>query len=278
MFPSKYFIIAVNTIGNGRTTSPSTSKAQPRMKFPRFSIRDMVTGQHRLLTEHLKVNQFLSVVGLSMGGMQTFQWAVSHPGFAGSIVAIISMPKTTAWVTAIRESHRKAFFADPEWSEGNYTKQPERGWRAVADSLAIWVRHWTWFEAEFPNNRDVLGWLKAQEDALIRRFDATDYLYQTWAEDLHNIADTPGFNGDLHKAPRAIKAKVLLMPGLQDILHPADASFEAHKVLRDSRVVPINSVLGQLGGGGVHPADIAFTNRVIAAFLDEVTEGGRRLQ
>src|SRR5215813_2319400 len=50
--PDKYFIICTDAIGNGPTTSPSNSKAQPRMTFPKFAIRDMVESQYRLLTEH----------------------------------------------------------------------------------------------------------------------------------------------------------------------------------------------------------------------------------
>src|SRR5262249_8566318 len=50
---NKYFIICTDAIANGLTTSPSNSTAQPRMQFPKFVIRDMVTSQHRLLTEHL---------------------------------------------------------------------------------------------------------------------------------------------------------------------------------------------------------------------------------
>jgi homoserine O-acetyltransferase len=38
----KYFIICTDAISNGLTTSPSNSTAQPRMKFPKFLIRDMV--------------------------------------------------------------------------------------------------------------------------------------------------------------------------------------------------------------------------------------------
>ena len=49
------------------------------MRFPRFSIRDMVQSQHRLLTEELGVKSLLAVVGASMGGMQALQWGVSHP-------------------------------------------------------------------------------------------------------------------------------------------------------------------------------------------------------
>ena len=41
----KYFIICTDAIGNGLTTSPSNSAAQPRMRFSKFLIRDMVTSQ-----------------------------------------------------------------------------------------------------------------------------------------------------------------------------------------------------------------------------------------
>src|SRR6185436_8939008 len=44
----KYFIICTDAIGNGLTTSPSNSTAQPRMKFPKFLIRDMIASQHML--------------------------------------------------------------------------------------------------------------------------------------------------------------------------------------------------------------------------------------
>ena len=83
----KYFIICTDAIGNGLTTSPSNSTAQPRMQFPKFLIRDMVASQHRLMTEHLGINHVVAVVGPSMGGMQALQWGVSHPGYMDSLVA-----------------------------------------------------------------------------------------------------------------------------------------------------------------------------------------------
>ena len=44
--PSQYFVIAVDALGDGVSSSPSNSTAQPRMKFPEFSIRDMVAAEH----------------------------------------------------------------------------------------------------------------------------------------------------------------------------------------------------------------------------------------
>src|SRR5881275_3552705 len=50
----KYFVVATDAIGNGLTTSPSNSQAQPRMKFPKFLMRDMVASQQKLM-EHLGI-------------------------------------------------------------------------------------------------------------------------------------------------------------------------------------------------------------------------------
>ena len=52
----RYFVVCVDPIGNGLTSSPSNSAAQPGARFPRFCLRDMVHSQHRLLTEELHID------------------------------------------------------------------------------------------------------------------------------------------------------------------------------------------------------------------------------
>src|SRR3954466_2250301 len=39
---SRYYVILVDALGNGVSTSPSNSQTQPHMKFPRFGVLDMV--------------------------------------------------------------------------------------------------------------------------------------------------------------------------------------------------------------------------------------------
>src|SRR5512136_2305187 len=73
---SRYFVIAVDAFGNGVSSSPSTSSKQPGRSFPEFSMRDMVKAQHLLLTKHLHLKQLYAVIGISMGGMQAFQWVI----------------------------------------------------------------------------------------------------------------------------------------------------------------------------------------------------------
>src|SRR5207237_4179583 len=113
---TKYFVIATDAIGNGLTTSPSNSKAQPRMQFPKFGMRDMVESQRRLLGEKLGIDHVVAVVGPSMGGMQALQWGVSHPDFMDSLVALVPLARTPAWSAVIVEATRKAIMLDPAWN------------------------------------------------------------------------------------------------------------------------------------------------------------------
>ena len=278
----KYFIICTDAIGNGLTTSPSNSTAQPRMQFPKFQIRDMVASQHRLMTEHLGISHVVAVVGPSMGGMQALQWGVSHPGYMDSIVAMVPLAKTPAWSVAVMEASRKAIMLDPDWKGGNYTSPPEGGirlWRDILGFLA--ARTPEIYRDQFPNNQlDVLPWLQQQETNLIKVFDANDWIYQTWAYDRHDVGTTPGFNGDTCKALQAIKAKTLILIGTKDLLNPEWEPQEAAKNIRACAVITIRpgSITGHAAAGGAFPADVEFLNREISTFFDLVTDRGQKLR
>ncbi len=104
---AEYFVIAVDAFGNGVSSSPSNSKAQPGDSFPTVTITDMVASQYRLVTEELGLSSLKGIIGISMGGMQALEWAVRHPGFAEKIVSIASSPRLAAydivlWETALR--------------------------------------------------------------------------------------------------------------------------------------------------------------------------------
>jgi homoserine O-acetyltransferase/O-succinyltransferase len=276
----RYFIIATDAIGNGLTTSPSNSTAQPRMTFPKFSIRDMVTSQHRLLTEHLGINHVVAIVGPSMGGMQALQWGVSFPEFMDGLVAMVPLAKTPAWTVAVLEATRKAIMLDPAWNQGNYTSPPEQGirlWRDVLSFLA--ARSPEMYRDQFQNQLDVLPWLRAQEANLIKAFDANDWIYQTWAYERHDVGTTPGMNGDYAKALQSIKAKTLILVGTKDLLNPEWEPQEAARHIRDVRMVTISpgTVTGHASAGGTFPADVDFLNRETAEFLDLVTDRGKKL-
>src|SRR5499427_4942025 len=271
----KYFIVCTDAIGNGLTTSPSNSAAQPHMKFPRFLIRDMVASQYKLITEHLGIQHVVAVIGPSMGGMQTLQWGVSHPDFMDSLVALVPLARTPAWTVTVLEASRKAIMLDPAWKAGDYTEPPEQGirlWRDILNFLAARTPEVS--RDQFPNPLDILPWIKEQETGLIKAFDANDWIYQTWGYDRHDIGTTPRMNGDLVKALRTIKAKTLIMVGTKDLLNPEWEPQEAARYIRDVRVMTISpgTVTGHASAGGAFPADVDYLNREIGAFLDVVTE------
>ncbi len=278
---NKYFIVATDAIGNGLTTSPSNSQAQPRMQFPRFTIRDMVQSQYRLLTEHLGIKHLVAVTGPSMGGMQTLQWGVSYPEFVDSLAALVPLAKTPAWTVLMLEMSRKALMVDPAWNNGNYKSLSDgnlRLWREVLVFMAS--RNPTQYRTLFANGLDLLPWLKAQEEPLLRNFDPNDYIYQTWAYETHDLSATPGMNGNMFKALQTIKAKTLILTGVNDLLNPEWEPLEAARYIRDVRCVTINpsSVTGHFAASGLIPADVEFLNQEMSSFFDIVTDRGKRLK
>jgi homoserine O-acetyltransferase/O-succinyltransferase len=119
---AQYYIILPDAIGHGGSSKPSDGL---RTGFPRYNYDDMVEAQYRLLTEHLGVRHLRIVLGNSMGGMETWMMAQKYPAFMDVAVPMASLPSEMAgrnWMTRrlIIDSIRN----DPEWMNGNYTKQP----------------------------------------------------------------------------------------------------------------------------------------------------------
>lgn len=114
----RYFVVLVDAIGNGVSSSPSNSEKQPRKAFPEFTIRDMVEAEHRLMTEVLHVAHVHAVMGISMGGMQTFEWAVAYPDFMDEVIPIMGSPQSTAYDKLLWTAQIDAIELDPGWNNG----------------------------------------------------------------------------------------------------------------------------------------------------------------
>jgi len=178
------------------------------------------------------------------------------------------------------EASRKAIMNDPAWKDGNYEAPPEQGirlWRDILNLLS--ARTPDMYSAQFKNGMDALPWMEAQETAAMKAFDANDYIYQTWAYERHDVGTTPGFGGDTAKALASIRAKTLILTGTKDLLNPEFEPIAAGRNIPGVRMMTISpgTVTGHASAGGVFPADIEFLNREAGAFLDAVTEGGKKL-
>jgi len=272
--PHRYFIVCVDPIGNGLTTSPSNSPSQPGMRFPRFVLRDMVHSQHRLLTEHLHISGLLCVIGASMGGMQALQWAVSHPQFIRSIVAMTPMARAAAWAVAVVETARRALTADPAWNGEEFTAYPERGWRAWSAVMsALAGRTPQALEEMFEQPLGALEWMdKLVADNRAAGFDATDWLYQSWAYQAHDVGGTHGFSGNTTAALESIAAHTLILAPAVDLFNPARCAQEAADAIPGARLVEIPSVQGHQSASGVKAEDAQFLNEEVGDFLQTLVQ------
>ena len=78
--PDKYFIIIVNQIGNGLSTSPHNTPPPAGMgNFPHVRIGDDVRAQHKFITEKFGLKSLALVVGASMGARELFSARRGRP-------------------------------------------------------------------------------------------------------------------------------------------------------------------------------------------------------
>jgi homoserine O-acetyltransferase len=268
---SQLFLVATEMFGSGHSSSPSnTAEPYHGPRFPVTTIRDNVEAVHRLLTEELKVTHVRAIIGFSMGAEQAFQWAVSHPNFAGRIVATCGTAKCYPHGVVRLEGQIAALTADVAFQGGHYTAPPAKGLEAFSTVWAAWLYSQEWWRRELWRAAAPAGTTFEQTLARYRtRFtaDANDLILQARTWERHDVGTTPGFGGDVERALRSIKVPVLYMPSETDLYFPiGDARYEASFIPGVS-LTPIPSLWGHTAGAASNPADAKFLNETIARFL-----------
>lgn len=249
---SRWFVIAVDALGNGVSSSPSNSRLQPRMRFPRFTIRDMVNSQHALLTKHLGIPGLRAVVGSSMGGMQAFEWIVAYPDFVEFAVPLVGSPQLTSYDLLLWETEQKAIELDPAWNKGEYRKPPAGAMRTVAGIHALAIGT-PWRMVRNTPREKFPAFLAETENSALERFDANNWLRQLQAMIAHDVARAWG--GDLAQAAARVRSRVLVVVGLKDhMVNPQPALVFAR--LLQAPTVEINSDCGH-GAVGCEMAAVA---------------------
>ena len=212
---SRHYVILIDPLSNGVSSSPSNSRLQPRMKFPPITIGDMVNSQHELLTRVLRLEHVKAVIGQSMGGVQTFQWMVSYPDFMDKAVPIVATPRPTSYDLIFYGTVIEAIKRDLAWNNGDYTTEPAARLRAGIAALIL--------ETPQAINQQVP---REQVEQALEQFgplaDANDQIRQYEAGLAFDLSRP--FGNSLERAAAAVKAKVLVIVASQDhAANPAPA-------------------------------------------------------
>ena len=255
----RYFVVCSNVLGGcygstGPTSLNPETGAPYRLSFPRYTVRDMVTVQKRLL-DALHVQSLASVVGGSMGGMQVLEWGALYPDFVRSLVPVAIGARHSAWAIGLNEVARRAITSDPAWAGGDYRpdRQPESGLGLARAIAMLSYRSFDSLEAKFGRQRvaatrDPLGmsfeiesYLSYQGVKLAHRFDANTYLYLTRAMDDYDLAEGRGRVQDVLKK---MTIPALVMGIGTDVLYPESEQKELVAHLPKATYAHINSPHG----------------------------------
>ena len=225
---SRYFVIAVDAFGNGVSSSPSTSSKQPGRSFPEFSIRDMVKAQHRLLTNHLHLNRLYAVIGISMGGMQAFQWMISHPDFVQKAVSIMGSPRPASYDLLLFNAELQAIETLCAMGEGDAS-----GLKALASLQALATRTPEYYLKNLSRS-DVTRAL-ADTEKLLMKYNLTDWAWQLKAIIGHDIYRSPVVSEE--DAARVMRTKLMVIVSRNDLMVNPEPSLALAKTLKAETLV-----------------------------------------
>ena len=202
---SEFYLVMPDAIGFGGSSKPSNGL---RARFPHYRYGDMVTAQHRLLTEGLGINHLRLILGLSMGGMLTWLWGETYPGFMDALVPLASQPAAMSgrnWIQ--RRMQIESIRSDPDWNGGDYDQQPSR--YALTPFGALLTQSVVRIQ-ELAPTREAADALYRQMVERARKGDANESLYQLEASMDYDPAP------ELHR----IKAPLLAINFADDELNP----------------------------------------------------------
>ncbi len=251
---TRYFVVAVDALGDGVSSSPSNSQAQPRMQFPQFSIRDMVESQHQLLTHVFHLTHVHAVMGISMGGMQTFQWAVAYPDFMDKAIPIVGSPRLAPYDLLLWQTMIDAIEQNPLWKNGNYAQQPvPQEVEHISDLALSTPEH---YNQEMTRDKFFAS-LKQAPDT---HFDSNDRIRQAQAMMGQDVSAP--FGGSMDKAAAAVKAPMLIIVDAHDHMVTPGPALDFAK-LKGAQTLVLQNDCGHLGPGCDEPK----VSAAVAEFL-----------
>jgi homoserine O-acetyltransferase len=269
--PEKYFILVVNQIGSGLSTSPHNTPSPAGMaNFPHVRIGDDVRAQHQLVTEKYGISSLALVVGGSMGAQQTYEWAVRYPDMVKRAAPIAGTARNTAHDFLFAETLMDAITSDPGFNKGFYSSSAD-----VREGLLRHAKMWAvmgWSTEFFRENRHRKLGFSSMDDFIINfmyayfsAMDPNDLLCMAWKWQRGDVSRHTG--GDLRAALTRIKARTVVMPMATDMFFPvADCQAEWRLIPR-AEFKPIQTIDGHLALFGADPEAIAQIDRHLIELL-----------
>lgn len=254
----RYFVIAIDSLGNGVSTSPSNSTRQPGAAFPAITIKDMVNAQHTLLTAHLGIDHVMAVMGISMGGMQTFQWIGQYPEFMNKAVVVEGSPRMTSYDLVQWQTHETAIEL---MQQAGISNAKIMEFLATASLVTLWTPDY-FVENISPEAFPAYLAGTVQDYA---QMDATNYLVQLRAMMAHDVYADAATEGLTY--PQQIKSTVLVVGVKQDhMVNPTPGRILSESI--DAGYAPIDSNCGHMGSSCKN----AEVTAIVHTFLEKQKE------
>jgi homoserine O-acetyltransferase len=251
--PDRDFVVCANILGScyGTTGPASTDPATGRPwlgAFPEITLRDMVRVQAELVRA-LGVRRIRTVIGGSLGGMQTLEWALLYPEMVQSLVPIANSARHSAWAIGISEAQRAALAADARWRDGRYdpADPPSAGLAAARMMAMVSYRSWESFEQRYGRRPQAAGqfamesYLRYQGQQLVDRFDAATYHALTRAMDTHDVARG---RGEFEAVLRGLRQPALVVSIDSDVLYLPEEQREMARLMPGARLERLESPHG----------------------------------
>ena len=228
--PDKHFVISINLIGNGYSSSPSNTPApSDRGHFPLVTLYDNVKLQQQLISNHLGIEKLLLVTGWSMAGCQAYQWGAQFPEQVECILPFCASAKTSPHNHVFLEGVKAALKADSQFNDGFYTEPPTRGLKAFGRVYAGWAFSQSFYRDKhhrqigFETAEDLL--IDWEQDHL--NWDANNLLAKLATWQAADISQNELYQGNFADALAAIKAKTIVIACNNDLyFRPADNELE----------------------------------------------------
>ncbi len=288
----RYCIISIDSLVNlnsrdGITITTGPSSIDPDtgkpygLRFPVVTISDFVRIQKALL-DSLGIKRLAAVAGVSMGALQSYEWAAAYPDRVKKVIAVNGTPSQRPFAICNLESWITPIKADANWNNGDYYGGPEpvKGVALALFNVIVAAQHPEGiannFQYQWANpDQDPLAAL--ENDFLVNQAfragglarattttDANEMLYMTRANQLF-VAGTSGSSVD--PALKKIKAKTLVIQYRSDLLFPAGVARDQVNALQKNgtcaEFVEIDSGGGHLAG----VTEIAKAGDTIRRFL-----------